>query len=284
MMKVALRGLAGRKLRSLLTAIAIVLGVAMVSGTYVLTDTIDRAFNTIFVESYAGTDAVVSGAESDISFQGTSAQTPSIPEALLDAGARDGRRRGAVGSVTDEGRRRSSAGRRGRLDRRCADVRLRARPEPSPLQPAPAQRGPLAHRAGRGRDRRGHGRRRALRRRRDRAHRDAPADAGLRARRDRQYGSVESLGGATFAVFDIPTAQALLDREGQLDAIQVAAAPASRRSSSSANLQGELPQELTVQTGAAQAEDDSSEVSTFTTSSATSCSRSPSSRCSSARS
>src|ERR671910_723079 len=61
MIRVALRGLSGRKLRTVLTAIAIVLGVAMMSGAYVLTDTIDKAFNAIFVESYAGTDAVVSG-------------------------------------------------------------------------------------------------------------------------------------------------------------------------------------------------------------------------------
>jgi hypothetical protein len=49
--RVALRGLAGRKLRAALTALAIVLGVAMMSGAYVLTDTIDKAFDTIFVES-----------------------------------------------------------------------------------------------------------------------------------------------------------------------------------------------------------------------------------------
>ena len=56
--RVALRGLAGRKLRTALTAVAIVLGVAMMSGAYVLTDTIDKAFDKIFVESYANTDAV----------------------------------------------------------------------------------------------------------------------------------------------------------------------------------------------------------------------------------
>ena len=61
MRRVALRGLAARKLRSALTAIAIVLGVAMVSGTLVLTDTIDRAFDSIFSSSYEQTDAVVSG-------------------------------------------------------------------------------------------------------------------------------------------------------------------------------------------------------------------------------
>ncbi len=38
-----------------------------------------------------------------------------------------------------------------------------------------------------------------------------------------QYGSVDSLGNASFAVFTIPAAQELLDREGQYDAISVAA-------------------------------------------------------------
>ena len=61
MIKVALRGLAGRKLRAVLTGIAIVLGVAMISGTYILTDTVQRAFNELLVDSYAGTDAVVTG-------------------------------------------------------------------------------------------------------------------------------------------------------------------------------------------------------------------------------
>ena len=36
-----IRGLMSRKLRTGLTAIAIVLGVAMISGTFVLTDSID---------------------------------------------------------------------------------------------------------------------------------------------------------------------------------------------------------------------------------------------------
>ena len=48
MTKFALKGLLGRKLRTALTALAIVLGVAMISGTYVLTDSIDSAFDTIF--------------------------------------------------------------------------------------------------------------------------------------------------------------------------------------------------------------------------------------------
>ena len=37
-----------------------------------------------------------------------------------------------------------------------------------------------------------------------------------------KFGDVDSLGTATFAVFDLPTAQRLLDREGQVDSISVA--------------------------------------------------------------
>ena len=61
MIKFALKGMAGRKLRTVLTALAIVLGVTMVSGTFVLTDSIDKAFDSIFSSSYEQTDAVVSG-------------------------------------------------------------------------------------------------------------------------------------------------------------------------------------------------------------------------------
>ena len=48
MTTVTLKGLLGRKFRAILTALAIVLGVAMVCGTYVLTDTISMAFDNIF--------------------------------------------------------------------------------------------------------------------------------------------------------------------------------------------------------------------------------------------
>ena len=61
MSRVALRGILGRKLRTVLTAFAIVLGVAMVSGTFVLTDTIQKAFDSIFTSAYDNTDAVVTG-------------------------------------------------------------------------------------------------------------------------------------------------------------------------------------------------------------------------------
>ena len=80
MTSVALKGLAGRKLRAFLTALAIVLGVAMVSGTYVLTDTIKSAFDQIFAGSYENTAAVVTG-KSTVSFAQSGA--PTVPASVL---------------------------------------------------------------------------------------------------------------------------------------------------------------------------------------------------------
>ncbi len=54
-----LRGLRQRKLRVALTAIAIALGVALMAGTYILTDTINNSFAGIFQTANKGHDVVV---------------------------------------------------------------------------------------------------------------------------------------------------------------------------------------------------------------------------------
>ncbi|HWT92581.1 MAG TPA: FtsX-like permease family protein [Solirubrobacteraceae bacterium] len=59
MTRLTLKSLASRKLRTALTAMAVVLGVAMISGTYILTDTIDRAFGDIFQQAAEGVDVAV---------------------------------------------------------------------------------------------------------------------------------------------------------------------------------------------------------------------------------
>ena len=63
MTRVALKGLAGRKVRALLTALAIVIGVSMVSGTFILTDTMRKSFDGIFTADLSETDAVIQGKE-----------------------------------------------------------------------------------------------------------------------------------------------------------------------------------------------------------------------------
>jgi putative ABC transport system permease protein len=63
MLALVLRGFLQRKLRVLLTAIAIALGVALMAGTYILTDTINNSFANIFSTAYKGDAVVVSPAE-----------------------------------------------------------------------------------------------------------------------------------------------------------------------------------------------------------------------------
>jgi putative ABC transport system permease protein len=60
---VALRGIAARKLRAISTILAVLLGVMLVAGTYILTDTINQSFDDIFETALEGTDVVVSPRE-----------------------------------------------------------------------------------------------------------------------------------------------------------------------------------------------------------------------------
>ena len=67
MLRVSLKGVWAHKLRLALTALAIILGVGLISGVYVYTDTIGKAFDSIFADAYAGVDIAV-GTESEFSF------------------------------------------------------------------------------------------------------------------------------------------------------------------------------------------------------------------------
>lgn len=60
MRKIAVRGLLARKLRLALTALAVALGVTLIAGTYIFTDTITKSFDNIFTESNKGTDVALS--------------------------------------------------------------------------------------------------------------------------------------------------------------------------------------------------------------------------------
>ena len=61
MLNATLKGLAAHKLRLALTALAIVLGVSFVAGTYVLTDTISKTFDELFQNVTQNVDVVVRG-------------------------------------------------------------------------------------------------------------------------------------------------------------------------------------------------------------------------------
>ncbi|MBN2204207.1 MAG: ABC transporter permease [Thermoleophilia bacterium] len=82
MIRIAWRSLVAHKLRSFLTALAILLGVAMISGTYVFTDQIDRAFDEVFTEAYSGTDVTITR---KASFTSQFSQAlAGLPESMVD--------------------------------------------------------------------------------------------------------------------------------------------------------------------------------------------------------
>jgi putative ABC transport system permease protein len=81
MLRVTIRGLLAHKLRLVTTAIAIVLGVAFMSGTLVLTATIGSTFDGLFADINAGTDVVVRS--TDVVDSGFGEQRGTVDESVL---------------------------------------------------------------------------------------------------------------------------------------------------------------------------------------------------------
>jgi putative ABC transport system permease protein len=256
---VALKGLAGRKLRAALTAVAIVLGVAMISGTYILTDTIKSAFGTVFAEVFKHTDVVISGKSAIAGREGGGGRergrtVPAFPESLL------GKVRALPGVAEAQGSVEESAELVGRGGEVIAaggapglafSVHPRGDQRFNPLTLVagawPSGPGEVAIDAGTA----------------ERKHYAVGESIGVVARGAEQHfrisgvakiGGVSSLGGATMAIFDFPLAQRLFHKEGELDSISVAA----KRGRTPARLVGEirplLPPDAQVRTGKAQAE------------------------------
>lgn len=81
MIEVLLRSLLVRKARVVSTVAAVILGVALVSGTFVLMDTVMAAYARIFDAAYVNTDAVV---VPQAPFGATGASKPTVSASLLD--------------------------------------------------------------------------------------------------------------------------------------------------------------------------------------------------------
>jgi putative ABC transport system permease protein len=264
---VALRGLAGRKLRATLTALAIVLGVAMMSGTYVLTDTIDKAFSEIFDESYAGTDVVVSGEGADISFQGLSATAPPVDESLVEEVRALPSVEAAAGGVFDEVNTKIIGSDGKAINTQGAPslgIGIETGPEAGRFNPLNLVEGRWAE-----------------------GGREVVIDAGtadregydvgetiavstLKPKQDfevvgiAKFGDVDSLGTATFAVFELRTAQELLDREGQVDEISVAGREGTTADQLMSEIRPVLPETAQVRSADVEAQEEKDEISEFT--------------------
>jgi putative ABC transport system permease protein len=83
MWNVTIKGLLAEKLRLVLTSVAVVLGVAFISGTFVLTDTLGSVFDNLFSETTKGVDAVVRSRRAlDTNDQRMQSRNP-VPESLV---------------------------------------------------------------------------------------------------------------------------------------------------------------------------------------------------------
>ncbi|HEV2761066.1 MAG TPA: ABC transporter permease [Acidimicrobiales bacterium] len=84
MVRAVLKGVLAHKLRLFLTAMAVVLGVSFVAGTFVLTDTINKTFDTLFGEISAGTDVSVRAASGFGEDAPAETLRDTVPASVLD--------------------------------------------------------------------------------------------------------------------------------------------------------------------------------------------------------
>jgi len=81
MIRTALKTVFAHKLRLLLTALSVMIGVAFIAGTFIFTDTIDNTFNQLFDDVFEGQDVIVQAeSEFDVGFSGP----PPVDETVLD--------------------------------------------------------------------------------------------------------------------------------------------------------------------------------------------------------
>lgn len=264
MLKVTLRGLAGRKLRGALTAFAIVLGVAMVSGTFILTDTIKGAFDTVFTVVYAHTDAVVSGrsAISNNNNGGGGSNAPSIPATLVARIAALPGVGAASGGISDSS---GLVGRNGKVIARGGAPGLAFSYSPSGQQFNPltlvsgawptsadevdidAQTAQSDHyKVG---DEIG-------------VVADGPVER-FRVAGTIKIAGVDSLGGATMSLFTFPEAQRLFNKQGKVDTIDVAAKSGTSPQELVNEIQPILPVSAEVRTGQQEAQKQTNDTSGF---------------------
>jgi putative ABC transport system permease protein len=257
MWKVTFKGLLAHKLRLALTALAIVLGVTFISGTFVLTDTLHNTFNTLFGHVYQNIDFEV---RAKAAFTDDSGGTPrkAIPESLLAAvrsvpgvAEADGSVTGFAQFVAPDGKAVTTGG--------APTLGFSFDPDQhiSSLQLTEG-RGPTTPH-------------------------DVVMDAGtaqkyhFRVGQDVrilllgpsrtftltgivQFGTADNLAGATLAAFSLPTAQQLFGLTGQFDDINVVAAPGVDKSTLQHDIARVLPPGVEVVTGQTVAAEQSNDI------------------------
>jgi putative ABC transport system permease protein len=255
MARLILRGFLQRKLRVALTGIAIALGVALMAGTYILTDTINQSFAGIFKTAAKGDSVVVTPSET-LGNQTRSQTSPVTQQMLEQVRKVPGVAKAAGGIFTtatflDVHRKRLTSGGapafvaslvpqpfesfkpiEGRFPRGPSEVAIdQATSERSDLKVGGAML--IAGRAPAKRY----------------------AIVGVV-----KFGGGESFGGAGAAVLVPAEAQRVVDEPGRFDQIDVAAAPGVTPRQLRASIRAVLPHTVDVRTGTQQAAKNTSDL------------------------
>jgi putative ABC transport system permease protein len=261
MWRATIKGLLAHKVRLGLTALAIVLGVAFVSGTYILTDTMGKAFDNLFQEINKGVAVAVSGIPKFKSTGPGGEQAGSaerVPASLLDSikaveGVRtaEGTLTGYAQLVGKDGKAITTGG--------APTLGVSAIVDPE-LSGVTVREGRLPAASG-----------------------EIVVDAHTASAHDLHvgdqvkvllqgpsmqativgiigFGTADNLGGATLVGFDAQTAQTALNGNGAFDEIDVAAAPGVSATELRDRIQAILPDGVQAKTGAQAAADTSSDI------------------------
>ena len=245
MRNVTIKGLLAHKLRLALTALAIVLGVAFISGTFVLTDTLNNTFSVLFGNIYQKIDFQVRGVAQLGS--GANATRNELPESLLatvrgvpGVQAAQGEVGGYAQFVAHDGKAIQTGGAPTLAvnfdpDQQISSLHLVAGGPPLTAD-------------------------------------DVVMDAGTADKYDftvgqqvriltagptrtftitgiAQFGSANNLAGATLAAFTLPTAQDVVQETGKLDDINVVTAPGASKAAVQRDIARALPSGVEVVTG-----------------------------------
>ena len=220
MFRAAIRSLLARKVRLVLTGLAVVLGVGFMAGTFVLTDTMTQAFNDLVETQTSSIDVLVRSSNAFTAQTSSLEERESMPQSVLQDVAGVPGVAEAVGDVlgyaqivdptTDKviGTFGPPTAASGWNDLNGFTLKPGGSPPRGPDQVVIDAASAEAHDIQVGDEVRI-------------LFEGPPGEfevVGLAG-----YGEEDSLFGATWALFDLPTAQAVLGKEGQLDSVSVVA-------------------------------------------------------------
>ena len=253
MLRATVKSLLARKLRLVLTALAIVLGVGFTAGTFVLTDTALKSFDDLFGQVYANTDVVVQAHQAFNPTEGGGGgggggqELNPIPERLLPSVRAVPGVRFAEGSVQSfaqiidptTGKVIQSGG--------APTIGSSWSPDLSPFTLEPGGAAPVGPHEVVVDEGTATGHRLSVGEQIRVVTTSGPGEYTITG--SVRFGSSNSLLGASFAIFDLPTAQRLFQRVGTFDFIYVQGDGSSTPDQLAARIAGVLPNGFEAITG-----------------------------------